>query len=92
MAIAAALPTLSQVQALDTTYLREADDYWTRTADLWEEVFTEVHNRISSPGGTPWTGHAAAAEQERSATDLVKIRGAVYQLQEAAGIARQADG
>ena len=25
------LPTLSQVEAMDTAYLREAADYWTRT-------------------------------------------------------------
>ena len=61
MAATAALPTLSQVQTLDTAYLREAGKYWTRTANLWEQAFTEVNDRMSTPGGIPWKGQAAAA-------------------------------
>lgn len=66
MAAAAALPTLSQVQALDTAYLRAAAEHWTGTANLWEQAFTEVHERMSTPGGTPWEGQGAAAAHERS--------------------------
>lgn len=51
MAATAALPTLSQVQTLDTAYLHEAAQHWTRTANLWEQAFTEVHEQMSSPGG-----------------------------------------
>jgi hypothetical protein len=57
----AALPTLSQVQSLDTGYLLEAQQYWTHTGNLWDEVFTEVNERMSTPAGTPWKGEAAAA-------------------------------
>jgi hypothetical protein len=91
MAATAALPTLSQVQTLDTAYLREAAGYWTRTANLWEQVFTEVHEWVSTPGGTSWKGQAAAAAQEGSYLDLVKVRGASDQLHGAAGIALRGD-
>ncbi|CCK58288.1 hypothetical protein [Mycobacterium canetti] len=91
MPVATVLPTLSQVQALDTAYLREAADYWARTTTLWEEVFTEVHDRMVAPGGIPWQGAAAAAAREGSYRDVVAVRGAVDQLQQAAGIARRGD-
>lgn len=35
--------TLSQFEALDTAYLRNAADFWEHTANVWEESFTEVH-------------------------------------------------
>jgi hypothetical protein len=91
MPAATPLPTLSQVQTLNTAYLREAADYFARTGNLWDEVFTEIHERISTPGGTSWKGQAAAAEQARAYFDMVKIRPACYQLHEAAGIARRGD-
>src|SRR3974377_1190517 len=87
MAATAALPNLSQVQTLDTSYLGEAAEYWTRTANLWEQAFTEVDERMSSPGDTAGRGQAAAAAQQRSHLDLVKVRGASDQLHGAAAIA-----
>ena len=91
MAATAVLPTLSQVQTLDTEYLHEAAEYWTRTAGLWEQAFTEVHDRISTPGGVPWNGHAAAAAQERTYSDLVQVRGASDRLQGAAAVVLRGD-
>jgi hypothetical protein len=91
MPAAVPLLTLSQIEAIDTAYLREAAEYWTRTAHLWEEAFTEVNERMAIPGGTPWKGQAAASAQERSYTDLVKVRGAAYRLHEAAAIAHRGD-
>jgi hypothetical protein len=91
MAATTALPTLSQVQTLDTAYLREAAEHWTGTANLWEQAFTEVHERMSTPGGTRWEGEAAAAAQERSYLDLVKVRGGSDRLHDAAAIARRGD-
>ncbi|SON59203.1 hypothetical protein MSIMFI_00685 [Mycobacterium simulans] len=91
MAVSTPLPTLSQIQTMDTTYLLEAADYWTRTAKLWEQVFTQIHDRVSTPGGTPWKGQAATRAQERSYRDMVEVRGASYQLHEAAAVARRAD-
>ncbi len=91
MVATAALPTLSQVQTLDTAYLHEAAQSWTRTANLWDQTFTEVHERMSSPGGTSWRGQAAAAAQQRSYLDVVKVRGASDQLHGAAAIALRGD-
>lgn len=88
---ATALPTLSQLQTMDTAYLPEAADYWERTGNLWDEVFTTVHERMSATGGVPWKGLAAQREWERSYTDMVKVRPVVSQSHEAAGIARRAD-
>jgi hypothetical protein len=91
MAAGAALPTLSQVQTLDTGYLREAAEHWTRTGDLWEQAFGEVHERMSTPGGTTWIGQGAVAAQERSYLDLVKVRGASDQLHGAAAVAARGE-
>jgi hypothetical protein len=87
MTAGAALPTLSQVQTLDTAYLREAGQHWTRTGNLWERAFAEVHERMAAPGGVPWKGQAAASAQDRSYLDLVKVRGASDQLHGAAAVA-----
>jgi hypothetical protein len=87
MAAVSGLPMLSQVQTLDTGYLREAAEHWTRTGNLWEQAFGEVHERISSPGDTTWNGQAAAAAQQRSYLDLVKVRAASDQLHGAAAVA-----
>jgi hypothetical protein len=82
------LLTLSQVRNLDTGYLSEAADYFEHTGNLWDEVFAEIHAGAATPGATPWQGQAAAAAQERAYFDMVKVRGAAFQLHEAAGIAR----
>jgi hypothetical protein len=91
MAAATALPSLSQVESLDTTYLVEAQQYWSHTGNQWDQVFTEIHESMSTPGGMPWNGQAAAAGQERAYIDMVKVRGATFQLHEAAGTARLGD-
>lgn len=58
---------------------------------MWEQTFGEVHERISTPGGTPWNGQAAAAARERSYLDLVKVRGASDQLHGAAAVAARGE-
>lgn len=83
--------TLSQVESLDTAYLRDAAEHWERTANLWEESFTAVHNRISSPGGTVWTGFGSQGALGRSYTDMVKVRAPADVLNQAAGSARRGD-
>ena len=57
------IPTLSQVQAWDTTHLDEAAQHWETTADLWEHTFTRIHQESQAPGGTVWQGAAAEAAQ-----------------------------
>jgi hypothetical protein len=54
-------------------------------------VFTEIHETMSTPGDTPWTGLAADTAQERAYSDMVKVRGVTFQLHEAAGIAGRGD-
>ena len=76
---------------MDTTYLREAATYWTHTANLWENVFTEIHGQMSTPAGARWQGQAAAAAQERTYNDMLKVRVASDQLHEAAAIACRGD-
>jgi hypothetical protein len=83
------LLTLSQVRSLETGYLSEAADYFERTGNLWDEVFAEIRERSSTPGGTRWAGQTADAAQERAYFDMVNVRGATFQLHNAAGIARQ---
>jgi hypothetical protein len=92
MTAAPSLPTLSQVQTLDTTYLPEAQQYWSHTGNLWDQVFTEINETMSTPGATPWTGQAASAGQVRAYIDMIKVRGATYQLHEAAEIAGRGEG
>jgi hypothetical protein len=92
MAATAGLPTLSDVLALDTAYLREAARHWTHTAALWELSFTEVCDWMSAPGGSAWRGRGAAAAQECSHHDLVRVRAASDQLQGAAAVAVRGDG
>jgi hypothetical protein len=91
MAAGAALPTLSQVQTLDTAYLDDAAQHWTRTGNLWEQAFAEVHDRMSTPGGVLWEGQAAGDALERSYLDLVKVRGVSDQLHGAAAVALRGD-
>lgn len=90
-AITISLPALSQVQAMDTTYLREAASYWSRTADLWEESFADVHERMSTPANFSWKGRGADAARERLHIDLLKVRGASDLLRAAAAIATRGD-
>jgi hypothetical protein len=85
------LPTLAQVQTLDTTYLREAAGHWTHTANLWEHIFTEIHDQMSAPAGAPWEGQAAAKARERAYYDMVKVREASDHLREAAAVARRGE-
>lgn len=88
MSAVAALPTLAEVQSLDTAYLRDAAGYWTHTASRWERVFTDVHEHISAP---TWKGHAAGAAAEASYNDLVEVRAASFHLQDAAAVARRGE-
>ncbi|WP_234783004.1 hypothetical protein [Mycolicibacter sinensis] len=82
---------LSQVEALDTAYLRNAADFWEHTANVWEESFTEVHRRLSAPGGTVWTGVGSQGALGRSYADMVKVRDPADEMHQAAGIARRGD-
>lgn len=89
MPAAAPLLTLSEVKALDTSYLRDAANHWERTGNLWDETFTDVHRRVSSPAGTLWRGLGQDGAQQRAYGDMVKVRTPADQLHRAAGTARR---
>lgn len=91
MPAAAPILALSKVTTLDTAYLRDAADHWERTANLWEETFTDVHRRVADPAGTPWQGPGQEGAQQRAYDDMVKVRTPADQLHQASGIARRGD-
>jgi len=88
MPAAGGIPTLSQVRSWNTEHLTEGAEHWTRTAVVWEDSFTELANRISMPGGTPWEGEAADAAFTRAHTDRMSVIGLADELHAAARIAR----
>lgn len=87
MALVGALPTPAWVEAFTTAHLRELTADFPRTADLWEQSFTELAADILRPGGTEWTGPAAEAAQDSTDTAAFTARGKANQLRDAAGIA-----
>lgn len=82
------VPTLSQVRDWDTEHLTEAAVFWTKTAGVWEDRFTELATRISAPGGIPWEGEAAEAAQQLAYSDKMTVIGLADQLHSASKIAR----
>lgn len=70
-------------------HLNQAATDWARTAEHWEETFTNVHRGTLAPGGTAWEGNAAEAAQDRTFGDLVTVRGLAESLREAAAVARR---
>ena len=81
-------PTLSAVRHWDTAHLTEAAGTWTTTATVWEDTFTELVTRIGRPGGSPWSGEAADAAQERAHCDRMTVIVLADQLHSASTIAR----
>ncbi|WP_237752618.1 hypothetical protein [Mycolicibacterium aromaticivorans] len=49
---ATGVPSLSQILSWDTEHLQKAAADWTRTAELWEDSFTQVRQASLFPGGT----------------------------------------
>ncbi|GFG52286.1 hypothetical protein [Mycolicibacterium agri] len=82
--------TLSQVRCWDSEYLTEAALHWSRTADRWNDAFTQIERLTHSPGGTPWEGAAASAAQDRAHADRSRVRVVADELYNASSIARAA--
>lgn len=83
------LPTLSQLQAWDTEHLVDAAHYWSRTADLWEDVFLQMRNQSHT---IVWDGAGGEALRARTGGDLVIVTAKADQLRQAAVIAREGAG
>ena len=87
-AASSALPTLSTVQAWDTTHLTSAAQDWTSKAKTWESAFTDLYRQTSNPGGASWSGAAADAALLRAHSDRATVLTAVDRLHGAAASAR----
>lgn len=83
------LPTLSQLQAWDTEHLVDAAHYWSRAADLWEDVFLQMRNQSHT---IVWDGAGGEALRARTGGDLVIVTAKADQLRQAAVIAREGAG
>ncbi|MGY4653757.1 WXG100 family type VII secretion target [Mycobacterium sp. URHB0021] len=81
-------PTLLQVRTWDTEHLTEAAAYWTGTATVWGDAFTNLSAHIPCPGGSPWVGDAAEAAQHRADADKLTVMGLADQLHHASAVAR----
>ncbi len=79
------VPTLLQLQAWDTDHLINAADYWTATANHWEDSFTLVRNQSHTMG---WDGMGGDALRTRTGGDLTTVVSKADQLRNAAHIAR----
>jgi hypothetical protein len=78
-------PTLSQLQAWDTDHLINAATYWTKTANQWDDAFTQVRNQSQTMG---WEGQGGDALRTRTGGDLATVSTKADQLRNAAQVAR----
>lgn len=83
------IPSLSSVRGWDTTHLAEAATHWTTMATVWEDLFTQLSQSVSSPGGAPWSGEAADAVQQRAWSDRLTVIGAADELHNASTVAQK---
>jgi hypothetical protein len=80
---------MSKIYSWDTGHLQRAATDWAATAEHWEVSFTALHRGTFAPGGAEWEGRAAEAAQERTSSDLAKVRGLAASLRKAAAVARR---
>jgi hypothetical protein len=81
------LPTRSEIQGWDVSYLVGAAARWRQSASGSEDAFAEHRQNIAAPGGTEWFGDAKDAALDRVTADtyVVGIQGDIQR--EAADIA-----
>ncbi|WP_373145966.1 hypothetical protein [Mycobacterium marinum] len=88
MATVTAVPTLSAIQAWDTTHLDAAATDWSQRAWQWENAFNAVYEESLRPGGTTWHGVGAEAAASRAGADKIIVAGIADRLHTAARLAR----
>lgn len=88
MAPPGGLPTLSWIENFTTAHLTQLDADFTRTANLWEDSFSQLASDMLRPGGHEWTGPSAEKAQDSTDSAQFTVRRASNQLRDAAGIAR----
>lgn len=81
------LPTRSEIQEWDTSYLEAAAAAWRQAATASEDAFDRHRQNISSPGGTTWEGDAKDVALDRANADCAVVRRQGGVLHEAADLA-----
>jgi len=76
---------LSQVRALSYGQMWDAAGHLDATADLWEDAFNDIHNRVAS---LPWEGDARGATLVRANADVGKAKAAAEAARAAAAVSR----
>ena len=84
---AAPLPTKSEIENWDTSYLNTAATSWRTAATASEDAFDQHRRNIDAPGGTRWTGDAKDAALNRVTKDVAVVGRQSGVLREAAGLA-----
>lgn len=83
----AAIPTRSEIESWDTSYLDTAAASWRTAATASEGAFDQHRQNITSPGGTTWEGDAKDAALDRVNADVSVVGRQGDVLREAADLA-----
>lgn len=83
----APLPTKSEIENWDTSYLDTAASSWRTAATASEDAFDQHRQNISAPGGTTWEGAAKDAALDRVTADVAVVGRQGGVLREAATLA-----
>lgn len=83
----APLPTKSEIENWDTSYLDTAASSWRTAATASEDAFDQHRQNIAAPGGTTWEGDAKDAALDRVTADVAVVGRQGGALREAADLA-----
>ncbi|MBE5488564.1 hypothetical protein E3G71_001065 [Mycobacteroides abscessus] len=86
-AAAAPLPTKSEIQDWDTSYLDTAATSWRQAATASEDAFDQHRRNVDAPGGSTWEGAAKDAALDRVTNDIGVVGRQSGVLREAATLA-----
>ncbi|MGB3484141.1 MAG: amidase domain-containing protein [Mycobacterium sp.] len=81
------VPSRSETEGWETSYLDDADTRWRAGAEASESGFDQHLRNVTAPGGTTWRGEAADAALDRAFLDLTVVRTQSELQRQAAGIA-----
>lgn len=84
---AAPLPTKSDIQDWDTSYLDTAASSWRSAATASVDAFDQHRRNVDAPGGTTWEGAAKDAALDRVTNDIGVVGRQSGVLREAATLA-----
>lgn len=84
---AAPLPTKSEIENWDTSYLDTAASSWRTAATASEDAFDQHRRNVDAPGGTTWEGDAKDAALDRVTKDVAVVGRQNGVRREAAGLA-----